>query len=47
MTTFYQLYIGDSWRGATFSAINLVNQQAWADFPQACAMNVDAAAGAA
>lgn len=51
MTTCYQLYIGGSWRdatgGATFSAINPVNQQAWADLPQARAVDVDAAVKAA
>ncbi|MBE0465202.1 MAG: aldehyde dehydrogenase [Halomonas sp.] len=51
MTTCYQLYIGGAWRdatgGATFPAINPVNQQAWADLPQASAEDVDAAVSAA
>ncbi|SJN09582.1 Aldehyde dehydrogenase [Halomonas citrativorans] len=51
MTTCYQLYIGGAWRdatgGATFPAINPVNQQAWADLPQANAEDVDAAVSAA
>ncbi len=51
MTTCYQLYIGGAWRdatgGATFPAINPVNQQAWAELPQATAEDVDAAVIAA